>query len=107
MSANKFTLGDPVFFSTSQLRAYCENGRNLIRPLSYELHLASEELRGALREVPNMGSWPARVVSAHLRHAADGVDAACVGLIRTFLSFERHYINNTPERSKRHFDLNR
>lgn len=96
-----FTLGDPEFLSTSQLRAYCENGRILVRPLANELRIASEELQGALKEVPGQSPWMlgadskvrARIVSAHLKHAADGVDAAVVGLVRTFLSFEKHFLH--------------
>lgn len=112
--AQQFSLGDPEFMSTSQLRKYCEGGRTLIRPLGNELRIASEELQAALKEVPsgNPGMFGqdsrvrARLVAAHMRRAADGVDATVSGLIRTFLSFEKHYINSTPERSKRYFDLN-
>lgn len=104
-----FSLGEPEFMSTSSLREYCQNGRNLIRPLANELHIASEELKAALKEVPGgpvETRWRARVVAAHLGNAAHGVELTCAGLVRTFLSFERHFINNTPERTK-HFDLMR
>ncbi|MFD9966171.1 hypothetical protein [Amycolatopsis sp. NPDC058986] len=104
-----WTLGEPTFESTSQLHKYCQNGRTLIRPLSNELRISAEELRAVLKEVPGMGmvdaKVKARIVANHLRHAAEGVDAACVGLVRCYLSFERHFLNNTPARSKKHFDL--
>lgn len=111
----RYTLGEPEFLSTSQLRAYCSNGRDLIRPLSNELRIASEELKAVLKHVPSGQSSMftaadshvrARIVSAHLKHAAEGIETACVGLIRCYMSFERNFLNNTPERSKKHFDLN-
>jgi|SRR5699024_2556906 len=112
--AQQFSIGEPEFLSTSQLRKYCEDGRTLIRPLGNELRIASEELQAALKEVPSgspsmMGQDSrvrARLVAAHLRRAADGVDATVAGLVRTFLSFEKHYINPNPQRSKKQFDLN-
>ncbi|GLZ43517.1 hypothetical protein [Actinokineospora sp. NBRC 105648] len=108
--ADKFVLGEPEFGSTSDLRTYCLNARTMIRPLAHELRLSAEELQGALKEIRNGDTlakrrWKARIVSNHLRHAADGVEDACIGAIRTFLSFERHFINDSPEKSKRHFDL--
>lgn len=102
------SLGDPNFVSTSALRAYCENGRGLIRPLGPELHMAAIELRAALKEVPvhEGNAWvKARIVSSHLNAAAKGAEATVKGLVRTYLSFERHFINETPRTSKTYFDL--
>lgn len=107
-----FSLGEPEFVSASSLRLYCERGRQLIRPLGPELHIASLELRAALREIPgdrigNVDSKVrARIVAAHLHHASQGIEAAVTGLVRTYLSFEKHFIHVKPERSKRYFDLN-
>ena len=108
-----FTLGDPSFISTTALREYCENGRRMIRPLANELQIASVELREALKEIPGQSAWlmnadskvRARIVASHLSTAAAGVELACGGLVRTFLSFEKHFIHTTPERSKKVFDL--
>ncbi|MDT8916232.1 hypothetical protein [Amycolatopsis sp. PS_44_ISF1] len=113
--SNRYTLGSPEFLSTSALRGYCSNGRDLIRPLGNELRIAAEELNAVLREVPTgQGGLlesadsrrKARMVSRHLLRAAEGVEGTCTGLIRCYLSFERNFINNTPERSRRAFDLN-
>ncbi|MGW7537800.1 hypothetical protein [Amycolatopsis sp. NPDC054798] len=110
----RYTLGSPEFFSSSQLRQYCNGGRTLIRPLANELRIASEELFGALREVPSgQGGMfssvdsrlRARRVAKHLLRGAEGIDLACAGLVRTWVSFEREFLHNTPERSKKHFDL--
>lgn len=106
-----FSLGEPNFVSASALRAYCSHGRQLLRPLGPELHMAAVELRAALKEIPghrigNVDSRVrARIVASHLNHAADGIEVAVAGLIRTYLSFEKHFIHVTPDRSKRYFDL--
>jgi hypothetical protein len=106
-------LGEPEFLSTSQLQKYCENGRNLIRPLGNELRIAAEELKATLGQIPGNAllaqsdsKLRARIVASHLVSAAEGVEATCTGLIRTYLSFRRHFIDVTPEKSKKHFDLN-
>lgn len=115
--ASGLSIGTPEFHATSEVRKYCEDGRKLLRPLSNELLLASEELRAALREVPTGrggamagrvdSRYQARIVAAHLKHSADGVNTAVAGLVRTWLSFERNFLNATPERSKKYFDLNK
>jgi hypothetical protein len=104
-------LGDPNFQSTSHLKAYCEHGRQFLRPVANELRIASEELKAALKEIPgdrigNVDSKVrARIVSAHLLHAAEGVEMTCAGLVRCFLSFEKHFLHNSPARSKKVFKL--
>lgn len=104
-----FSLGEPDFVSTSALRNYCENGRTLIRPLAPELHMASIELKAALKEIPlanGSARWKARTVAAHLDRAAQGIEWSVAEMIRTYLSFERNFIHSDPARSKKHFDLN-
>lgn len=105
-------LGEPVFTKTSEIRDYCENGRKLIRPLANEFRIASEELKAALKEIPGQSPWllgadskvRAMIVARHLEHAAEGVDATCAGLIRTWLSFEKHFLQEHKTR-KRAFDI--
>ncbi len=115
MSDRIFTFGDPVFVSSSSLRDYCENARTLIRPLANELRIASEELNAALLEIPSgnpeyLGvdvKFKARRVSKHLEVAAEGVEVTCGQLIRTFLSFEKNFLNAAPNRPvRRTFDVN-
>lgn len=105
-------LGEPVFTKTSEIRDYCENGRKLIRPLANEFRIASEELKAALKEIPGRSPYllgadskvRAMIVARHLEHAAEGVDAAVAGLIRTWLSFEKHFLQE-HKTSKRAFDI--
>lgn len=109
-----FSLGEPVFLNTSMVRAYCENGRNLIRPLANELRIGSEELRAALKEVRSHNPLllgvdtkiKAKIVASHLVHAAEGIEQAAAGFVRCYLSFEKHFLtpNNVPV-SRRGFDL--
>lgn len=111
-----FTLPNPEFAGTSALRNYCENARLLIRPLAPELRVAAEELNAVLREVPGQSPYLAGLdsrvraarVSNHLLRAAEGVEATVAQLIRTYASFERHFLvpNEVARRPKKQFDLN-
>jgi hypothetical protein len=107
-----FSLGEPEFLSTSQLRDYCLNGRNLIRPVAAELAIAEAELFAVLTEVggADLSRWDrrrrARQVSRHLHHGSKAVEAACASLLRTVVSFERTYLGaEGTSRPRRHFDL--
>jgi hypothetical protein len=103
------SLGEPNFVSRSELHDYCESGRRLIRPLAFELEMAGLELKGALKEIPNVPNvrWRARVVASHLDRAAGGIQVACVELVRTFMSFERNFIHYDVEKSKKYFDIHK
>jgi len=98
MSTNRLLLGEPEFFSTSQIRDYCNNARLLVRPLANELRISAEEMEAALRYIrtPNSGSLMpasvrAKLVSQHLRRSADQVEGTCASLVRTYLSFRKHF----------------
>ncbi|APU20135.1 hypothetical protein [Actinoalloteichus sp. GBA129-24] len=85
-------LGDPEFFSTTEIKAYCQRGRNLLRPLHHELHVAGEEMQIVLSYVPGVDSRVrARLVAGHLRRAAAAVEIANLEVVRTFMSFQRHF----------------
>lgn len=109
---NAWSLGDPDFFSSSSLRAYCENGRKLIRPLGPELRMASADLRAALREVPLQegNAWlRSKIVAAHLKHAAISLEEASASFVRCYMSFQKNFIylppgTNTRPRRKFVFD---
>lgn len=100
MSDSRLTLGEPEFFSTSQIRDYCNNARLLLRPLYHELHVSAEELEAALKHVCSVNPHAfgldstvrAKLVARHLRTAANSVEATCGSLVRTYLSFRRHYV---------------
>ena len=110
-----FKLPDPEFGGTSALRDYCERGRLLIRPLAPELRIAAEELKAVLREVPGKSPYLAGVdsrvraarVASHLVRAAEGVEATVAQLIRTYASFERHFLvpAEVARSPKKKFDL--
>lgn len=88
-------LGEPEFYSTSQLQAYVKTGRQLLRPLHHELHVAAEELYSVLRYVPtpegNTSMVRAKLVSMHLSRAAGAVEVATAEMVRTYASFLKHY----------------
>lgn len=112
MSVTPFSLGEPEFLSTSQLRDYCLNGRNLIRPVAAELVIAEAEMLAVLKEVGagSASRWErsrnARTVSRHLGHSGKAIEAACASMLRTVVSFERVYLGaNGASRPRRHFDL--
>jgi hypothetical protein len=109
---SSFTLGEPEFIRTSQLREYCINGRNLIRPLGNELFIAREELFAVLKELPQGGQTKyertrnARNVSRHLATSGRAIEVACGSMLRTFASFERTYLGSEgATRPRRTFDL--
>lgn len=108
--ANGFTLGDPEFRATSQLHAYCNNGRKQLHPLAGELHVASEELKAILSNVSVAGMdegyarSSARTVASHLDHAAEAVDQAAESIVRAWQSFDRNFLHYQPPRNKT-FDL--
>ncbi|AOS65006.1 hypothetical protein [Actinoalloteichus hymeniacidonis] len=85
-------LGEPEFFSTSSIKEYCTKGRDLLRPLHHELAVSAEEMQVVLTYVPGVDSRVrARLVAAHLRRASAAVEVANLEIVRTFLSFQRHF----------------
>ena len=105
---SNYVIGNPeALLSTSALREYCDNGRRVLRPLYTELRIAGEELEAALRYVPVPNSQfgaldsrvRARLVASHLRHSAQAVEVAVASLVRTYLSYRRHFLDDTqPDR---------
>ncbi|NKE63712.1 hypothetical protein FXN61_46175 [Lentzea sp. PSKA42] len=98
--SGELSFGDPEFFSTSQIRDYCDRGAKLIRPLYNELHIAAEEMEAVLRYVPSanpsMGGLDSRVrakfVASHMHRSADAVEVAVTSLRKTYMSFRKHFI---------------
>lgn len=108
-------LGDPEFFSPRLIREYCNNARNVIRPMYHELHVSAEEMEMVLRDLPSSNPHMfgqdskvrARLVASHLRRAADAVEIAAASMVRTYMSFRKHYmaeLNPRPNRARRPFD---
>ncbi|WP_199443853.1 plasmid transfer protein TraA [Umezawaea beigongshangensis] len=97
----ELTFGEPEFFSTSQIRDYCGNARNVLRPMFAELHVSAEELEAALKYVksanPHMGGLDSRVraklVARHLHTAADAIVVAQTSVVKTYLAFRKHYVD--------------
>jgi hypothetical protein len=113
--AEGFSLGDPEFFSPRMIREYCEKGRRMIRPLYHELHVSAEELEMVLRDVTSANPQlfgqdskiRAKIVSGHLRRAADSVEVAAGSLARTYQSACKHYFAEIESHRKprRKFDM--
>lgn len=107
-------FGDPEFGSTTQLREYINNGRAIVRPLYHELHVASEELIAVLSHVKSVNPHAfgldsrvrARIVGAHLRRSGEAMEAASVSLVKCYMSFRKHYVDElqkAPQRQRREF----
>ncbi|AXX29405.1 hypothetical protein KCV87_09980 [Actinosynnema pretiosum subsp. pretiosum] len=98
--AEMMAFGEPEFFSTSQIRDYCGNARRILRPMHTELIVASEELGASLKYVrsadPKLMGADSRVraalVSRHLRNAADALLVAQTSMVKTYMSFRKHYV---------------
>lgn len=109
---SNFSFGTPEFHSTSELHKYCENARKLMRPLVHELIVARDELYVALKQTPTgqgraRDIMAARQVTRFLGKAADGAKQVSVGMVGCYTTFDRMYLNNTPDRSRKHFDLHK
>jgi hypothetical protein len=107
-------LPTPEFYSRTSLHDWCNDSREMIRPIAPQLHLAGEELRAILRQIPgekigNVDSkYHAMMVARQLHYAAGGIEIACKGLVGCYLSFERRFVPTLePKRTKRSFDLER
>ncbi|SDD94860.1 hypothetical protein [Actinokineospora iranica] len=93
-------FGEPEFFSTSQIRDYCGNARKVLRPMHHELMVSAEELHAALKYVrsadPKAAGLDSRVrarlVARHMHTAADALLVAQSAMVKTYLSFRRHYV---------------
>jgi hypothetical protein len=98
--AEMMAFGEPEFFSTSQIRDYCGNVRRILRPMHHELIVGSEELGAALKFVksvdPKLFGADSRVraalVARHMRNAADALLVAQTSMVKTYLSFRKHYV---------------
>jgi hypothetical protein len=107
-----FYLAEPDFRSRTSLHLWCNDARSAIRPIAPQLHLAAEELRAVLRQIPgekigNIDSkYHAMMVARQLHHAAHGIEIACSGIIGSYLSFERRFVPTIkPEPKRRKFDF--
>lgn len=106
-------LGEAEFLSPRAIREYCNNGRRVIRPLYHELHVAAEELEMVLRDLPSSNPhafgadsrFRARLVSGHLRRAAEAAEVCAASLVRTYSSFHKHFLAEVPRRQARPFDM--
>lgn len=102
-----FYLREPEFRSRSALHDWCNDSRAAIRPMAPQLHLAAEELRAALRQIPGreIGNLDARyhamMVARQLHYAAGGIEIACKGLVGCYLSFERRFVPTLPPTASR------
>ncbi|MFC0540655.1 plasmid transfer protein TraA [Kutzneria chonburiensis] len=115
MAQNFF--GEPEFYSSSQIRDYCNRARLALRPLHNELHISAEELQAVLKHVSSANPqvfgldsrFRAKLVAKHMHHAADAIEVATVSIVRCYASFRQHYVKPMSERDKspqrRQFDF--
>lgn len=96
--------------SRSAIHDFCNDSRNMLRPVAPELHLAAEELRSILRQIPGEkignidAKYHAMMVARQLHYAASGIEIACKGLVGCYLSFEKRFVPTiTPAKTKRRF----
>jgi hypothetical protein len=98
--AEVMAFGEPEFFSTSAIRDYCGNARRVLRPMHHELLVGAEELQAALRFVKSADPKAAgldsrvraRLVARHMRTAADALLVAQTSMVKTYLSFRKHFV---------------
>ncbi|GLW95434.1 plasmid transfer protein TraA [Actinokineospora globicatena] len=90
-------FGEPEFYSVTAIRDYCGTARSILKPLGMELAVAGAELQAALRFVPSIDGglaksiMRAKLVSRHMTNAADAVLLAQTSMIKTYMSFRKHY----------------
>ncbi|MFJ9693287.1 plasmid transfer protein TraA [Kitasatospora sp. NPDC101183] len=90
-------LGDPEFFTNADVRNYCEQGRQALSQVSFDLAMAYELLNAVLKEVPDADGRPfgsltrARRVAKHLKKAADDAKDCAAEIARTYAAFQREY----------------
>ncbi len=109
-----FYLRDPDFTSRSSLHHWCNDSRNAIRAMAPQLHLAGEELRAVLRQIPGEkignidAKYHAMMVARQLHYAAGGIEIAGKGLAGGYRSFERRFGPTiAPKATSRTFNLER
>lgn len=117
MSSNMF--GEPEFFSTNQIKDYCGNVRNKLRPLYHELHVSAEEMEAVLKYVPSANphgfgldsKLRAKLVAQHMRRSADAIETAVGSAVKSYVAFRKHYSpelsaagNNRKRRREFRFD---
>lgn len=102
-------LPEPEFFSTSQLREWLDKGATVLKPMSTDLHIASQELITVLSYTQSANPHffgmdakvRARLVGAHLRRAGEACEAANLSLLKTYLSFRQHYVGDAQPPNRR------
>lgn len=112
-------LADPEFFTNSDVRDFCENGRAVMTMLGFDIAMAAEVLEAVLREIPDTEGKPwgsklrARRVAKRLAKTADHLTGAAANFAATYAAFQREF---SPElepvrqqqarRPRRTFDFN-
>ncbi|TWP51714.1 hypothetical protein FKR81_12665 [Lentzea tibetensis] len=106
---SQLVFGEPDFFSSSQIRDYCNNARMLMRPVANELRVGAEELEAALKYVKSANPMPfgldsrvrAKLVAKHMIRGAEAVEVLCGSMVKTYLSFRKHYVAELSMASNR------
>lgn len=99
--------------SASALEEYCRRLEDLGNALAFELEMSNRELETALANMPGMKLWgrpaarvKARIVSRHLKAAADTAAHLRTLATRTKMSYRKHF-GDEPRSSGKVFDPHR
>lgn len=90
-------LADPEFFTNSDVRNYCENGRAAMQMLGFDIAMAAEVMEAVLKEIPDPEGRPwgsklrARRVAKRLAKTADHLTGAAKNFAATYAAFQREF----------------
>lgn len=90
-------LADPEFFTNSDIRDFCENGRAAMTMLGFDAVMAAEVLEAVLKEIPDPEGRPwgsklrARRVARRMAKTADHLTAAAKNFAATYAAFQREF----------------
>lgn len=99
--------------SASALDDYCRRLEDLSNALAFELEMSNRELETALANMPGMrlfgaqGRIKARIVSRHLKAAADTAAHMRTLATRTKMSYRKHFGDEPRRRGGKVFDPHR
>lgn len=101
-------LPEPAFYSTADVRSYCEALRAFAGYSAIEVEVASEILKSALEQAPAMpgdnvfqAKMRARTVGRKLAKAADALADAAKLSAAAWAAFQREYADVTTPRPQR------
>ncbi|MEU2625737.1 plasmid transfer protein TraA [Kitasatospora sp. NPDC007106] len=108
-------LPEPAFYSTADVRSYCEALRAFAMYAAIEVEVGAEILKAALEQAPALpgdnvfqARMRARAVGRKLAKAADALSDAAKDAAAAWAAFQREYAdvaNPRPQRQQRPFQF--